>query len=344
MCRSERGPTAIHTKLGWVLSGPTLATSLLQCSANLVTTHVLRVDTQQEETIGLDEQLQSFWDLESLGIQEVENTIYNDFASSITFNQGRYRVALPWKEFHDSLPDHYQLSVKRIHGLLRRLRQEPALLKQYDRTIKEQLEKGIIETVNEAEPAPGKVHYLPHHAVVRTDKTTTKLCVVYDASAWSSGPSLNDCLYKGPKFNQLILDLLLRLRSYRIVLTADIEKAFLMISVDEHDRDVLRFLWIDDITKADPKIQVFRFTKVVFGVSSSPFLLNATIQYHLESFLESNEAVVRCLLNSTYIDDVITGADTEEAAFNLYIQSKDMLHQGGFNLCKFVSNSRELQQ
>lgn len=119
------------------------------------------------------------------------------------------------------------------------LRQEPAILEQYDHTIKEQLESGIIEAVNVSESTLGKV---PHHGVIRTDKTTTKLHVVYDASAKSSSPSLNDCLHKGPKFNQLILDLLLRFRSYRIGLTADIEKAFLIISIDDRDRDVLRFL------------------------------------------------------------------------------------------------------
>ena len=69
----------------------------------------------------------------------------------------------------------------------------------------------------------------------QTKLATTKLRVVYDASARASGPSLNDCLHKGPKFNQLILDLLLRFRSYKIALTADIEKAFLMISVDDRD-------------------------------------------------------------------------------------------------------------
>ena len=77
---------------------------------------------------------------------------------------------------------------------------------------------------------------------------------------------------------------------------------------------------------------------------SSPFLLNATIKFHLESFLESNEVVVWRLLNSTYVNDIVTGADSEEAAFDLYTQSKDMFYRGGFNLCKFVSNSRELQQ
>lgn len=64
---------------------------------------------QQSEDAGLEEQLRSFWELESLGIQEVEKTLYDDFVSNITFSQGHYQVTLPWKEFHDALPDHYQL-------------------------------------------------------------------------------------------------------------------------------------------------------------------------------------------------------------------------------------------
>ena len=55
-------------------------------------------------------------------------------------------------------------------------------------------------------------------------------------------------------------------------MTAEVEKAFVIISVDNHDCDVLRFLWVVDISKSDPKIQVFRFTLVVFRVSSSPLM------------------------------------------------------------------------
>jgi len=85
----------------------------------------------------------------------------------------------------------------------------------------------------------GEVHYLPHHAVIRQDKETTKLRVVYNASARSGGPSLNDCLYTGPKFNQNVFDILLRFCSYQVVLTTDIEKAFLMIFINQRDRDSL---------------------------------------------------------------------------------------------------------
>ena len=342
VCRGDGGLTAVHTKLGWVLSGPAFARDSAQCSMNLTTTHVLHVDSQRAESAGLEEQLRSFWELESLGIHQEEKTLYDDFTSNVAFQDGRYKVSLPWKEFHDPLPDNYQLSLKRLRGLLCRLKQDPIILKEYDRTIKDQLDKGIIEVVPMGKPIPHRVHYLPHHAVVRQDKTTTKLRIVYDASAKSDGPSLNDCLYKGPRFNQLILDLLLRFRSYRVALTADVEKAFLMITIDNSDRDVLRFIWIDDIEKDKPELQVFRFTRVVFGVSSSPFLLNATIKFHLERYLETNEAIVRRLLQYTYVDDIVTGAETEEAAFELYTQAKDLFRRGGFNLRKFSTNSGEL--
>ena len=72
----------------------------------------------------------------------------------------------------------------------------------------------------------------------------------------------------------------------------------------------------------------------------SPFLLNATVRYHLERFLDTNEAVVKRLLQSTYVDDIISGANS---AFELYTQSKEIFRQGGFNLRKFLSNSQALQ-
>ncbi len=119
VCRSEG---AIHTKLGWVLSGPTPAKDQAQCSMNLTTTHVLRAETQELESTVLDEQLRSFWELESLGIHKEEKTLYDEFVTDITFHDGRYKVSLPWKEFHDPLPNNYQLSLKRmlcrIHGTI----------------------------------------------------------------------------------------------------------------------------------------------------------------------------------------------------------------------------------
>ena len=85
-----------------------------------------------------------------------------------------------------------------------------------------------------------QVHYLPQHGVVRQDKMISRLGIVYDASAKISGPSSNDCLYTGPSFGQSISDILLRFHFHRVALAGDIEKAFLIVSVQEKDRDSLR--------------------------------------------------------------------------------------------------------
>ena len=121
--------------------------------------------------------------------------------------------------------------------------------REYNAVIQDQLRQGIVEEVTEHSQVhtEGKVHYLPHHAVIRQDKQTTKLRIVYDASARSEGVSLNDSLFSGPKFNQNILDIIVRFRTYRIALAADVEKAFLMVSVNSKDRDALRFLWVDNV-------------------------------------------------------------------------------------------------
>lgn len=102
---------------------------------NLVTTHVLRVNAQPSESKSLDDRLRSFWELEALGIRESEKTMYDEFIDAVTFQDGRFQVSLPWKEFHRPLPDNYQLSCSRLRGLLHRLRQTPSILQQYDDII-----------------------------------------------------------------------------------------------------------------------------------------------------------------------------------------------------------------
>ena len=200
-----------------------------------------------------------------------------------------------------------------------------------------------MELVEPSEKATEGIHYLPHHAVVRHNKETTKVRVVYDASARSDGPSLNDCLHAGPKFNQKILDILLRFRVHRVAIIADIEKAFLMVSVARKDRDALRFLWFEDAFAEQPTIVQLRFSRVVFGVSSSPFLLNATIEHHLKQYSSTDPDLVDRLRRSIYVDDIVSGAEGEEQAYQMFVRSKEILREGGFNLRKFCSNSTPLQ-
>ena len=97
------------------------------------------------------------------------------------------------KEWHVSLPENYELSLKRLVGLIKWFKHNPNILRQHDAVIREQIRRGVVEPVQAQVPAHTLVHYLPHHAVLQEDKATTKLRIVYDASARTCGPSLNDC-------------------------------------------------------------------------------------------------------------------------------------------------------
>ena len=269
--RGAAGPMAIETLFGWVLSGPVEGMDQEGSVVNLVvsnTSHCMRVDVlvkcEDESPCEYDEnldcKLQRFWDVESLGTLANDDSVHERFIQQVTFKDGRYEVCLPWKDGHIDLPENRTLCQRRLAGLLRRLKQTPEYLKEYDSIIQEQIRMGIVERVHDTSVSEGqRVHYSPHHAVIRKDKQTTKLRIVYDASAKVDGPSLNECLFTGPKFQQNILDILLRFRVHKTALVGDIEKAFLMISVAPVDRDALRFMWVQDVEAEQPEIVILRF-------------------------------------------------------------------------------------
>ena len=95
ICRGANGPIAIHTKLGWVLSGPSACVEPGRCATNLTVTHVLRADSCSAEPCTLEDQLRAFWELEALGIQDKEKTLYDSFTEAVKFENGRYKVPLP---------------------------------------------------------------------------------------------------------------------------------------------------------------------------------------------------------------------------------------------------------
>ena len=103
--------------------------------------------------------------------------------------------------------------------------------------------------------------------------------------------------------------LLLRLRIYKVALTADIEKAFLQVRLQPADRDVTTFLWLKDPTKPLSKdnLQIYRFTRVPFGVISSLFLLGATILHYLE---QVGTPTAEKVMKHMYVDNLLTGVNS----------------------------------
>ena len=272
-----------------------------------------------------NELLHCLWDLELIGIMDRE-TVHEAFERNVSFENGRYHVKLPLKEKHDTLPDNYELSLARLDSQVKRLRQNPPLLKDYDQIFKEHLDQGIIERVEDPvqEHTPGITHYIPHQAGVKKEATTTKVRVVYDASAKDKPRclSLNDCVYTVPSLSTEILKILLCFRGRKIRLVADIEKAFLNIAIDKEQRDMIQFLWVENIGNDNPYVEVYQFCRVIFGMKCSPFLLNSTLQHHVTNYYCDDPVFAERVLSELYVDDWTGGDETDDGAYTLYQKMK----------------------
>ncbi|GFV65415.1 DUF5641 domain-containing protein [Trichonephila clavipes] len=164
--------------------------------------------------------------------------------------------------------------------------------------------------------------------------STSKIRPVFDAYARTKGsPSLNDCLEKGSNFIDVIPTILNRFRKYKFGVISDIEKAFLQIGVREQDRDFLRFMWYDRENR--DHIKIYRHHCVVFGVTSSPFLLGATLNHHLDNARGNFDNVAKILRKSFYVDNCVISFETEEHLQKFIVESKILLY---FNLRGWQSN------
>ena len=122
------GLVAIETKLGWVVSGPVVGssdTSIISVNSS----HVLSVNCEDS----LNDQVKKFWDLETLGIRDIEKSCYEDFEETITRNEdNRYEINLPFKQNHPIIHDNFEQSKTRLKGLHEQLKRNPDLMKKYD--------------------------------------------------------------------------------------------------------------------------------------------------------------------------------------------------------------------
>ncbi|XP_064472444.1 uncharacterized protein LOC135386595 [Ornithodoros turicata] len=219
---------------------------------------------------------------------------------------------------------------------------------EYDQVIRQYLINGHAERIDVASPSPVAApdYYMPHHAVIRRERETTKVRIVFDASSSAPGfLSLNQVLHAFPNLNSDILSLLLRFRMHRIGMVADIEKAFLQIALHKQDTDALRFLWYTSTPIAGqplPSIETWRMTPVSFGARSSPFLLSATIQHHLQQAEEDYLQTATLLEQSFYVDDLVVSVSTSENARTLHEETLSIFEAAGMKIKKWVTNDKAL--
>ncbi|XP_041675372.1 uncharacterized protein LOC121530409 [Drosophila eugracilis] len=328
-----------ETIFGWVLTGP-----ISNTKANRVASFTTQVHHQKEDS--LDSLLSKFWEVEDLPFQMVkESDSYcerNFLRTTKRDASGRYVVTLPFCDPENSGSDlGYSRSIALAQFLRNenRLKRDFPLKEQYDSVIQEYLDLGHMHEVPSTHSSP--TYYLPHHAVIKPESTTTKLRVVFNASSPSAnGTSLNDILHAGPVLQSDLTIQILKWRYFQYVFSADITKMYRQIWVDPKHTPFQRILFRDK----EGDIRDFELKTVTFGVNCAPFLAIRVLQQIAEDVQGAFPKASHILQQHMYVDDVLAGANSISEAHSSIQELQAALSSAGFPLRKWTSNHTSILQ
>ncbi|XP_011878133.1 PREDICTED: uncharacterized protein LOC105567678, partial [Vollenhovia emeryi] len=282
---SRSQPVFQKTKLGWVIAGrvanPQQAVNAAQC-------HIAQQSTLQG-------QLEKFWKIEELDsrthLTEQEQACEEHFYQTHTRDrQGRFVVRMPLKDNYVQLGDSYDTAKRRLLTLERKLAKQLPLKQQYDAFMHEYLKlehmKILSRTDSELQqPRSHEItYYLPHHAVMKEGSETTRLRVVFDASAkTSTGLSLNDVQLVGPTIQQDLFSIMMRFRQHTYAISADISKI------------------------TEQEIDTYELQTVTYGEACSAFLATRALHQAALDLQQRYPEAAEIIIRDFYVDDLLTG-------------------------------------
>ncbi|XP_072948468.1 uncharacterized protein [Epargyreus clarus] len=332
-------PIAQATSLGWILSGVVNSLNKPPVSIN-----VMHCCTDS------DVYLKKFWEIES-DVPQPKRMMFTDeekrceqyFAETTKRDiNGRYIVRLPYKNGIPAVTASKEIAEKRFKSLEKRLDKDESLKYKYQQCLDEYLNLDHMEIVPTSEIENPKSIYLPHHAVVKEDRETTKVRIVFDASCkGGNNVSLNDQLLVGPTLQPELRHIIMQWRSSPICISADIVKMYRQVKIDQQDADSQRILWREH---KDKKMKHYRHTRVTFGTASAPYLAVKALQQVAHDHGADYPSASERVLKHFYVDDLLTGVQTIEEGITVYKELTELLSKAGFELQKWNSNSNELRK
>ncbi len=263
--------------------------------------------------------------------------------STLQFRDGHYCLPIPFKSDVPTMPDNMCVAEARLESLARKLTKNKDLHEKYATGMQDLLDKGYAERVvqdeRESKTDGGPVWYIPHHGVT-SEKKPDKLRIVFDCAAKYGGTNLNNEVLQGPDLTNKLIGVLLRFRQEKVAIMGDIEAMYHQVKVDVRHRDALRFLWWP---KGDMARQpeIYRMTVHLFGGVWSPSCANYALHRAAEENSDSFDSeTIQTVLNNMYVDDCLKSLPSESEAIHLVKELCELLQRGGFNITKWVSNSR----
>ncbi|KAK3744502.1 hypothetical protein QZH41_006345 [Actinostola sp. cb2023] len=323
---------ARKSPLGWVVFG---GTSEEETSA---TTRILHV----KYATPVD--MTDFWSTEAMGVEVKPCVCDVDKLSQTEREEGRiieescvqvenqWLIPYPWRKDPSLLPDNKALAMKRLESTERRLKKNPEQGQAYCKQMQEMEQMKFSRKLKreEEETYQGPVHYIPHHAVLRPDKKSTPVRIVFNSSSVYQGHSLNDYWMKGPDLLNNLFGVVLRFRERETALVGDISKMYHRILIPERDQHVHRFLWRDLDTDKEPDTYVK--TVLTFGDKPAPEMAQIALRKTAQASQKASPDAAKVLINNVYMDDICDSVDTEEEARKLAEDIDSILEKGGFRV------------
>ncbi|XP_051168853.1 uncharacterized protein LOC127286465 [Leptopilina boulardi] len=283
-------------------------------------------------------QLERFWNLEEVPDKRhfsAEEEACEDHFQRYTHREssGHYQVCLRFNKKQHLLGSSYDTARRRFFILERKLERNGQIKEEYHKFMRAYEELQHMEPVGSDDRSG---YYLPYHTVIKESSLTTKLRVVFDASAkTSTAVSLNQAIMVGATIQDGIFEFMLRFRSHLIVLTADIEKMYRQFWVHPDDRRYQKILWRFD--RNSPLI-TYQLKTVTCGTSAAPFLATRCLKRLADDERQNFPETAKTLEEDFYVDDILTGKDTLEEAKQLRDDIIKLTEGAGLTLCKWNSN------
>lgn len=266
--------------------------------------------------------------------QEEQKTVQHFKQHTIRDEEGRFNVRLPTKHAISEIGSTLPMITARFLNVEKDCEH---LKNEYIQFISEYIDMGHMVEVSEDSIQTPNHFYLPHHSVTKASSLTTKVRVVFYASAKSaSGVYLNYVLMCGPVVQQDLFSILVRFRKHQFVLTSDIEKMFRQIKVAREDWDLQRIVWR---SSAEELLRSYHLTTVTYGTTPASFLSTYCLIALAQSVEKEYQRASKVIAEDFYMDDLMTGADTEEDCSQLQVDISSVLYSARLPLRKWCSNS-----
>lgn len=257
------------------------------------------------------------------------NLAYNE-------NQGFWTTKYPFMQDPCTLNDNYSVALEALQRRETRLLKDSKLSDQYEEQVKDFVSRGVLRKLTEEEIKEwtGPVRYVDHHEVFKEGSTTPVRVVVNSSFKRGDEKSLNDILLKGPSLLKDIFEVLVRWRTYPVAFIGDIKKMYHTVRTYPLEGHVRRFLWRGFDQSRDPDIYVF--DRVTFGDRPAGCIVVTALHETAKMFESYNHEAALVILQDSYVDDIVSGAQSLEEAKALVKDIELISGYGDFSFKKFL--------